>query len=101
MRRGVTGSANATTPTVHSDLSRTAQEQLKKAKGMTASQVKSDPLDRFFCPSSIRSPEAIARIGDAALALGPSLQKLEVNRLATSRDRIEALDALVVVLERV
>ena len=68
---------------------------------MTASQAKSNPLDRFFRPSSIRSPEAIARIGDAALALGPSLQTLEVNPLAASRDRIEALDALGVVLERV
>jgi hypothetical protein len=68
---------------------------------MTASQAKSNPLDRFFRPSSIRSPEAIARIGDAAPVLWASLQTLEVNRLAASRDRIEALNALVVVLERV
>jgi acetate---CoA ligase (ADP-forming) len=42
----------------------------------------------------------IARIGDAALALGPSLQTLEVNPLVASGDRIEALDALVVGVEQ-
>jgi succinyl-CoA synthetase beta subunit len=38
----------------------------------------------------------IARIGDAAIALGPGLQTLEVNPLVATHDRIEALDALVI-----
>lgn len=36
----------------------------------------------------------VARIGDAALALGDSLDTLEVNPLLAEGDRIEALDAL-------
>jgi acyl-CoA synthetase (NDP forming) len=47
-----------------------------------------------------RLASVIARIGDAALALGPSLQTLEVNPLVASGDRIEALDALVVGVEQ-
>ncbi len=39
---------------------------------------------------------AIARIGDAALALGPTLGTLEINPLVADGERIEALDALVV-----
>jgi acetate---CoA ligase (ADP-forming) len=42
----------------------------------------------------------IARIGDAALALGSSLQTLEVNPLVACGDRIETLDALVVGVEQ-
>ena len=38
--------------------------------------------------------DAVARIGDAALALGPSLDTLEVNPLLADGGRIEALDAL-------
>jgi acetate---CoA ligase (ADP-forming) len=38
----------------------------------------------------------IASIGTAALALGPSLEALEVNPLWVRGDRMEALDALVV-----
>jgi hypothetical protein len=34
------------------------------------------------------------RIGDAALALGPTLDTLEVNPLLADGGRIEALDAL-------
>jgi len=37
---------------------------------------------------------AVARIGDAALALGPTLDTLEVNPLLAHGERIEALDAL-------
>jgi acetate---CoA ligase (ADP-forming) len=37
----------------------------------------------------------IARIGDLALALGDSLESLEVNPLLIDGDRIEALDAVV------
>ena len=40
--------------------------------------------------------EVIARIGQAAFALGPSLETLEVNPLLAMGTRIEALDALVV-----
>ena len=40
--------------------------------------------------------EAIARIGDAALALGPGLAALEVNPLLAGADGAEALDALAV-----
>lgn len=43
----------------------------------------------------------IANIGTAAMALGPSLQTLEVNPLVVSGDRIEALDALVLGVEQV
>jgi acyl-CoA synthetase (NDP forming) len=38
--------------------------------------------------------QAVARIGDAALALGPTLDTLEVNPLLAAGGRIEALDAL-------
>lgn len=38
----------------------------------------------------------IARIGDAALDLGPDLLSLEINPLLVDGDRIEALDGLVV-----
>lgn len=43
-----------------------------------------------------KASEAIWRIGQAALSLGPDLQALEVNPLWCSGDRVEALDALVV-----
>ena len=36
----------------------------------------------------------VSRIGDAALALGDTLDTLEVNPLLAEGDRIEALDAL-------
>jgi acetate---CoA ligase (ADP-forming) len=42
----------------------------------------------------------IARIGDAAVALGPRLQTLEVNPLMAAHDRIEALDALVIGIDQ-
>lgn len=38
--------------------------------------------------------EAVARIGDAALALGPALASLEVNPLRATAAGVEALDAL-------
>jgi acetate---CoA ligase (ADP-forming) len=38
----------------------------------------------------------IARIGDAAVALGPGLEALEVNPLWVRRSEVEALDALAV-----
>jgi acyl-CoA synthetase (NDP forming) len=38
--------------------------------------------------------DAVVRIGDAALALGPTLDTLEVNPLLADGGRIEALDAL-------
>ncbi len=41
----------------------------------------------------------IVRIGNAALALGPTLATLEVNPLLVAHDRIEALDGLVTTLE--
>lgn len=40
--------------------------------------------------------EAVARIGDAALALGPALVSLEVNPLRATAEGAEALDALAV-----
>jgi hypothetical protein len=40
--------------------------------------------------------EAVARIGDAALALGPDLTSLEVNPLLATATGAEALDALAV-----
>jgi hypothetical protein len=40
--------------------------------------------------------EAVARIGDAALALGPELASLEVNPLLATATGAEALDALAV-----
>jgi len=40
--------------------------------------------------------EVIARIGDAAVALGPDLEALEVNPLWVRGAKIEALDALAV-----
>ncbi len=39
--------------------------------------------------------QVIARIGDAALALGPELLSLEVNPLLATADHVEALDGLV------
>jgi acetate---CoA ligase (ADP-forming) len=42
----------------------------------------------------------IAAIGDAAIALGPDLQTLEVNPLVAAHDRIEALDALVIGIDK-
>jgi acetate---CoA ligase (ADP-forming) len=42
-----------------------------------------------------RLAEVIARIGDAALALGPRLAALEVNPLLVRGDHVEALDALI------
>jgi acyl-CoA synthetase (NDP forming) len=42
----------------------------------------------------------IAGIGDAAIALGPALQTLEVNPLVAAHDRIEALDALVIGIDK-
>lgn len=41
--------------------------------------------------------DTIARIGDVALALGPSLDALEINPLRVDGDECEALDALVIV----
>lgn len=41
-----------------------------------------------------RLADAVVRIGDAALALGPTLDTLEVNPLLAAGGRIEALDAL-------
>ena len=38
--------------------------------------------------------DAVKRIGDAAMGLGPTLDTLEVNPLLATSDRIEALDAL-------
>lgn len=43
-----------------------------------------------------RLAATIVKISTAALALGPSLETLEVNPLVAAGDRIEALDALVV-----
>lgn len=40
--------------------------------------------------------EAVARIGDAALAFGPDLAALDINPLWVSGGRVEALDALCV-----
>ncbi len=40
--------------------------------------------------------DAVVKIGNAALALGPSLQSLEVNPLSVNGSRVEALDALAV-----
>lgn len=40
--------------------------------------------------------ETIVRIGDAALALGPELESLEVNPLFVRGDHIEALDGLLI-----
>ena len=40
--------------------------------------------------------EAIARIGDAAMAFGPALAAMDVNPLWVHGDRVEALDALCV-----
>jgi hypothetical protein len=40
--------------------------------------------------------EAVARIGDAALALGPSLEALDVNPVWVRGSQVEALDALAV-----
>jgi acyl-CoA synthetase (NDP forming) len=40
--------------------------------------------------------EAVARIGDAALALGPELVSLEINPLLVDGDRVEALDGLCI-----
>lgn len=40
--------------------------------------------------------QTIARIGDAALALGPQLASLEINPLLVSGDKVEALDGLCV-----
>jgi acyl-CoA synthetase (NDP forming) len=39
--------------------------------------------------------DVIVRIGNAAIALGPDLQSLEINPLLVRDDKIEALDALV------
>jgi len=43
-----------------------------------------------------RVAEAISKIGDAALALGPDLVSLEINPLLARSDTVEALDALAV-----
>lgn len=40
--------------------------------------------------------QAVAAIGDAALALGPQLVSLEINPILVSGSRVEALDALAV-----
>lgn len=45
-----------------------------------------------------RLTQAVAGIGNAALALGPTLDTLEVNPLLAAGERIEALDALVTYL---
>lgn len=44
--------------------------------------------------------DAIVAIGDAALALGPSLASLEINPLLVEGGRIEALDGLVTWMDR-
>jgi acetate---CoA ligase (ADP-forming) len=44
--------------------------------------------------------QIIVQIGDAARALGPRLQTLEINPLLAQGDTIEALDALVVATDR-
>jgi succinyl-CoA synthetase beta subunit len=38
----------------------------------------------------------VARIGDAALALGEDLVSLEINPLLVDGDRVEALDGLCI-----
>lgn len=43
-----------------------------------------------------RVADAISKIGDAALALGPDLVSLEINPLQVRGDAVEALDALAV-----
>jgi hypothetical protein len=43
--------------------------------------------------------DSVVRIGEAALALGPDIEVLEVNPLLLNGDRVEALDALVVSVE--
>jgi hypothetical protein len=48
------------------------------------------PVDRMALA------RAIVAIGNAALALGPTLVSLEVNPLLASADRVEALDGLAV-----
>lgn len=45
-----------------------------------------------------RAAQAIVRIAQAALSLGPDLHALEVNPLWCLDDRVEALDALVVIV---
>lgn len=40
--------------------------------------------------------DAVVRIGEAALALGPEVAALEVNPLLASADRVEALDGVVI-----
>jgi len=40
--------------------------------------------------------DAVVRIGEAALALGPELAALEVNPLLAGTDRVEALDGVVI-----
>jgi hypothetical protein len=40
--------------------------------------------------------DAIVKIGDAALALGPDLVSLEINPLSCKDTTVEALDALAV-----
>jgi acetate---CoA ligase (ADP-forming) len=44
--------------------------------------------------------EAIAALGEAALALNGSLRALEVNPLWVNGDRVEALDVLVITKAR-
>jgi hypothetical protein len=43
-----------------------------------------------------RLSDAIVRIGEAALALGPNLDSLEVNPLIVRGEDVEALDGLVI-----
>lgn len=43
-----------------------------------------------------RLAEVIVRLGDAALALGPDLQSLEINPLLVDGKRVEALDGLAI-----
>ena len=51
---------------------------------------------RGMAPASEQQlAEAIVRIGEAALGLGPDLAALEINPLRVSGDQVEALDALV------
>ncbi|MDI1240002.1 MAG: acetate--CoA ligase family protein [Polaromonas sp.] len=47
-----------------------------------------------------RIAQTVARIGDAALALGATLDTLEVNPLLVDGSRVEALDALVTYADR-
>ena len=68
---------------------RTALDELRGAAVLKGSRgLPEAELDRVAA--------VVARIGDAALALGPGLAALDVNPLWVRGDRVEALDALCV-----